>query len=133
MVKNQDEVIQTLNGLGETLALDHTQPWNDIYQHVCKDIMPAIDKALNFRFRYNTTELRYVLQQFHRHKRENWKISQDTERARMDKKRKKTNVKRSNIREPYRVIQMFCLYSFIIFILLRKKKDESVVFNICII
>lgn len=66
--------------------------------------MPAIDRVLNGRIRYNATELRYVLQQLHRHKRESWQISQDVERAKVDRKRKGTNARRSDVSEPYRII-----------------------------
>jgi hypothetical protein len=59
--------------------------------------MPAIDKALKNRMRYNLTELKYVLQQLHRHRRESWQISQDNEKAKEDKKRKGTNSRRSDV------------------------------------
>jgi hypothetical protein len=59
--------------------------------------MPAVNKALNGRIRYNPTELKYVLQQLHRHRRENWQISQDDEKSKADKKRKGTNARRSDV------------------------------------
>lgn len=59
--------------------------------------MPAIDKALRNRMVYNQTELKYVLQELHRHKRDNWKISQDSEKLKLNKKRKGTNSHRSKV------------------------------------
>ena len=59
--------------------------------------MPAIDRAINGRITYNQTELKYVLQQLHRHRRENWKISQDASKAKADKRRKGTNSRRAEV------------------------------------
>ena len=59
--------------------------------------MPVIDKALRNRMVYNQTELKYVLQELHRHKRDNWKISQDSEKSKLNKKRKGTNSHRSKV------------------------------------
>ncbi|CAB4429902.1 unnamed protein product [Rhizophagus irregularis] len=95
----RDEIVQILAGLDDSLSLDHTKPWNEIYKHVSKNIMPAVDKALNGRIWYNPTELKYVLQQLHRHRRENWQISQDDEELKVDKKRKGTNARRSDKKE----------------------------------
>lgn len=62
-----------------------------------KELIPAIDKPVRSKFHYNTTELKYVLQQLHRHRQENWKISQNSEKAKEDKKRKGTNSRRSEV------------------------------------
>ena len=59
--------------------------------------MPEIDKALRNRMVYNQTELKYVLQELHRHKRDNWKISQDSEKLKLNKKRKGTNSHHSKV------------------------------------
>ena len=59
--------------------------------------MPAIDRVIGSRITYNQTELKYVLQQLHRHRRDNWKISQDNEKLKTDKKRKGTNSRRSEV------------------------------------
>ncbi len=59
--------------------------------------MPAIDRAINNRIVYNQTELKYVLQQLHRHRRENWSIAQDAAKAKADKKRKGINSRRSEV------------------------------------
>ncbi|PKY47385.1 hypothetical protein RhiirA4_421353 [Rhizophagus irregularis] len=95
----RDEIVQILAGLDSSLSLDHTQPWNEIQSHVSKDIMPAIDKALKDRIVYNQTELKYVLQQLHCHRRESWQISQNVEKVKEDKKRKGTNSRRSDVRK----------------------------------
>ena len=73
----QDEVIQILNGLDDSLQLDPTKTWSDIPRHVQKNTMSVIGKALEGRFRYKLTELKYVLQSLHRHRREKWQIEQD--------------------------------------------------------
>jgi hypothetical protein len=59
--------------------------------------MPAIDKAMKSRLLYNQTELRFVLQQLHRHRREAYQISQDEEKSRLDKRRKGTNSRRADV------------------------------------
>src|SRR5436189_2132067 len=81
-----------------SLSLDHTQKWVDIHQHVSQNTMPAIDRVIGNRIVYNQTELKYVLQQLHRHWRETWKISQDSGKAKKNKKRKCTNSRRSDVR-----------------------------------
>lgn len=62
-----------------------------------KELILAINKLVRSKFHYNTTELKYVLQQLHHHRRENWKISQNSEKAKEDKKRKGTNSRRSEV------------------------------------
>lgn len=89
--------MQILAGLDTSLSLDHTLPWTDIADHVAKDIMPAIDRAINGRITYNQIELKYILQQLHRHRRESWQISQDASKAKADRKRKGTNSRRSDV------------------------------------
>src|SRR2546423_13531192 len=59
--------------------------------------MSAIDRVIGNRIVYNQTELKYVLQQLHRHRWETWKISQDSVKAKNDKKRKGTNSRRSDV------------------------------------
>jgi len=59
--------------------------------------MPAIDRAIGGRIDYNQTELKYVLQQLHRHRRDTWKISQDARKAKADRKRKGVNSRRSEV------------------------------------
>ena len=94
--------------------------------------MPAIDMVLNRRFTYNRTELRYVLQQLHRHRRENWQISQDAAKAKADRRRKGTNSRRSDVSnficKCIRLPDMSIKFHFII---LRKKKDENAALNTC--
>ncbi|PKY60159.1 hypothetical protein RhiirA4_483549, partial [Rhizophagus irregularis] len=92
-----DEVVQILNGLDDTLQLDHTKRWTKIAQHVTKKMMKEIDKAMKGRFQYKDTELKWVLQQLHRHRRENWKVNLDPEKVKSEKKRKGTNSRRGDV------------------------------------
>ncbi|CAG8632023.1 9526_t:CDS:2, partial [Funneliformis caledonium] len=73
----RDEVIQILSDLDGSLSLDHKNTWNDISDHVSKNIMPAIDKTLNKRMVYNQTELKFILQQLHRHREDLEEIIDD--------------------------------------------------------
>jgi hypothetical protein len=81
--------------------------------------MPAIDKALHGKMVYNQMELKFVLQQFHRHRRESWKISLDANKLKLDKKRKGMNSKRSDVGSPmiyritYRSLFIYYLFHFI--------------------
>lgn len=59
--------------------------------------MPAINQALRDRIVYKQTELKYVLQQLHRHRRESWQIKQDEEKSKLDKSRKGVNSRRSDV------------------------------------
>ncbi|CAG8699750.1 8236_t:CDS:2 [Funneliformis caledonium] len=43
-------------------------------------------------------ELKWVLQQLHRHRHENWKVSLDPEKAKSEKKRKGTNEERDEFK-----------------------------------
>lgn len=87
-----------MNGFDESLSLDCTQTWNNISDHVYKDIMPAINSALRGRVvRYSNTELKNVLQQYHRHQRESYRISQDEDLANADRKRKGINSRRFEV------------------------------------
>ncbi|CAB5197266.1 unnamed protein product [Rhizophagus irregularis] len=97
----RNEVFQILSNLDSSLFLDYTKSWNEIQNHVIKETMPTIDKSLSSKVQYNSTELKNVLQQLHRHRRENWKISQNSEKAKEDKKRKGTNSRRSEVIEKY--------------------------------
>ena len=88
---------QILAGLDEFLSLDHTQPWSDIFTYMSRDIMPAVNRAIQNRISYKQVELKYVLQQLHRHWRESWKISQDADKAKGDKRRKGINSRRAEV------------------------------------
>ena len=59
--------------------------------------MKEIDKAMKGRFTYKDTELKWVLQQLYRHRRENWQNSQDLEKRKSEKKRKGINSRRGNV------------------------------------
>ena len=60
--------------------------------------MKEIRKALNGRFEYKETELKQVLQQLYRHRRENLKNNQDSIKSKSEKKRKGTNFQRGDVR-----------------------------------
>ncbi|CAG8724433.1 2057_t:CDS:2, partial [Funneliformis caledonium] len=77
--------------LNNSLHLDPTKKWSEISQHVSKNIMKEIGKVLLGRFRYKETELKWILQQLHRHRRAQWKLSLDLSKVKSDKKRKGTN------------------------------------------
>ena len=59
--------------------------------------MPAINQALRDRIVYKQTELKYVLQQLHRHRRKSWQIKQDEEKSKLDRSRKGVNSRRSDV------------------------------------
>ena len=59
--------------------------------------MKAIGKAMQGRFRYNDTELKWVLQQLYRHRRDNWKVKLDLEKVKTEKRRKGTNSRRGDV------------------------------------
>ncbi|CAB4431075.1 unnamed protein product [Rhizophagus irregularis] len=71
--------------------------------------MKEIDKAMKGRFQYKDTELKWVLQQLHRHRRENWRINLDPEKAKSEKKRKGINSRRGDKKERHQkgLIHMF--------------------------
>ena len=95
--------------------------------------MPAIDRVIGNRIVYNQTELKYVLQQLHRHRRETWKISQDSVKAKNDKKRKGTNSRRSDVSNLIVKIYHTTIILIKLFHFKRKRKDENEVLHICII
>lgn len=89
--------MQILNGLDDSLQLDHTKKWVDIARHVSKHTMKEIAKVLNGRFRYKDIELKWVLQNLHRHRRESWIVSLNPDKAKSEKKRKGTNSRRKDV------------------------------------
>src|SRR5207244_7789001 len=91
------EVVQVLIRLDDSLSLNHTQKWVDIHQHVSQNTMPVIDRVIGNQIVYNQMELKYVLQQLHWHRRETWKISHDSVKAKNDKKRKGTNSRHTDV------------------------------------
>ncbi|CAG8744617.1 3265_t:CDS:1, partial [Funneliformis caledonium] len=65
-----NEVVQILKGLDNSLHLDPTKKWSEIFQYVLKNIIKEIGTVLLGRFHYKETELKWVLQQLYRHLRE---------------------------------------------------------------
>ncbi|GBC49379.2 uncharacterized protein OCT59_015669 [Rhizophagus irregularis] len=94
-----DEVVQILSGLDDSLQLDHTKKWVEIAPHVSKHIMKEIARVLTGRFQYKDIELKWVLQNLHRHRRESWMVSLDPDKTRFEKKRKGTNSRRKDKKE----------------------------------
>ncbi|UZN99467.1 uncharacterized protein OCT59_000737 [Rhizophagus irregularis] len=95
----RDEVVQMLSGLDDSLQLDHTKKWVEIAPHVSKHIMKEIARVLTGRFQYKDIELKWVLQNLHRHRRESWMVSLDPDKTRFEKKRKGTNSRRKDKKE----------------------------------
>ncbi|PKY62241.1 hypothetical protein RhiirA4_488380 [Rhizophagus irregularis] len=93
----RDEIVQILSCLDPSLSLDHKKKWSEISDNVSKKIIPAINNTLRNKMTYTLTELKFVLQQLHRHRRDNWKISQDSNKSKLDKKRKGVNTRRSDV------------------------------------
>ena len=62
-----------------------------------QDIIPAIKKALGDRFQYNDMELKKVLQNLHRHRRDAYAISKDPLKSKANKQRIGTNTKRKDV------------------------------------
>src|SRR5436309_7728277 len=91
--------------------------------------MPAIDRVIGNRIVYNQTELKYVLQQLHRHRRETWKISQDSVKANNDKKRKGTNSRRSDVSNLIVKIYNITIMLIKLFHFKRKRKGENKVLH----
>lgn len=89
--------MQVLSGLDDTLQLDHTKKWGDIAGHIAKHTMKEIDKVMKGRFQYKDVELKWVLQQLHRHRREHWKVSLNPIKAKSEKKRKGGNSRRGDV------------------------------------
>lgn len=89
--------MQILSGLDDSLQLDHTKKWVEIAPHVSKHIMKEIARVLTGRFQYKDIELKWVLQNLHRHRRESWMVSLDPDKTRFEKKRKGTNSRRKDV------------------------------------
>ena len=90
-------MVQVLNGIDNSLQMDHTKKWSEISRNVLKHTMKEIGKALTGRFRYKEVELKWVLQNLHRHRRENWKISLDPNKVKSEKRRKGMNSRRMDV------------------------------------
>ncbi|CAG8755601.1 13795_t:CDS:2, partial [Funneliformis caledonium] len=83
----RDEVVQILSGFDNSLSIDHTQKWNDICDHVFKEIMPAVNQALTVSLRPQSLpeetfkeDIAEIIDNFHYHSDE---VSEtDIEKAR---------------------------------------------------
>ncbi|CAG8585984.1 6510_t:CDS:2, partial [Funneliformis mosseae] len=54
----KDEVVQILNGLDNSLQLDHTKKWIEIAGNISKHIIKVINKVMEGRFWYKDVELK---------------------------------------------------------------------------
>ncbi|CAB4397810.1 unnamed protein product [Rhizophagus irregularis] len=95
----RDEVFQILKGLDDALFIDHTKRWTKIDRTVSQDILPAIKKALGERFQYTDIELKKVLQNLHRHRRDAYTTSLDPLKSKMNKQRTGINSRRKDKKE----------------------------------
>jgi ATP-dependent protease HslVU (ClpYQ) ATPase subunit len=77
--------------------MDYQKTWKDIETKVSHETMPAIENVLKNRMEYTLTELKHVLQQYHRHKRENIRIKENPERFIVEKRRKAINIRRADV------------------------------------
>ena len=59
--------------------------------------MLIINKVLHNRMIYNQMKLKYVLQQLHCYRYNNWQITQNKDKLKLNKKWKGTNLRRSDI------------------------------------
>ena len=92
--------------------------------------MLAIDRVIGNRIVYNQAELKYVLQQLHQHRRETWKISQDSVKAKNDKKTNLRHLDVSNL-----IVKLYHITIMLIklFHFKRKRKGKNEILHICII
>ena len=65
--------------------------------HVIQSTIPAIKRALGDRFQYTDTELKKVLQNFHRHRRDAYTVSLNPLKFKANKQRVGTNSNRKAV------------------------------------
>ncbi|PKY24728.1 hypothetical protein RhiirB3_439410 [Rhizophagus irregularis] len=95
----RDEVVQILKGLDNSLFINHTRRWLDIEKNVSQNTLPAIKKALGDQFQYTDTELKKVLQNLHRHRRDAYTVSLDPLKSKANKQRTGINSRRKDKKE----------------------------------
>lgn len=93
----QDEIVQILKGLDDSLSLDYKNRWTDIERHVTQDIIPVVKRVLGDRFQYTDIELKKVLQNLHRHRRDAYNISKNPLKLKVNKRRTGTNTRRKDV------------------------------------
>jgi hypothetical protein len=77
--------------------MDHKSRWTDIEKHVIQNIIPAIKRVLGDRFQYTDTELKKVLQNLHRHRRDAYTVSINPLKSKANKQRTGTNSRRKDV------------------------------------
>ena len=97
----QDNIVQILKSLDVSLRLEHEKRWIDIEVHVIQDIIPIIKRTLGDRFQYTDTELKKVLQNLHRHRREAYIISLNPQKSKSKKQKTGTNSRRQDVSTRY--------------------------------
>ncbi|PKC08111.1 hypothetical protein RhiirA5_417352 [Rhizophagus irregularis] len=98
----RDEVVQILKGLDSSLSIDlfdYKKKWTEIEKDVLREIIPVIKKAMDNRFQYTDTELKKVLQNYHRHQRDAYTISTKPLKLKANKQRVGTNSRRKDKKE----------------------------------
>ncbi|UZO27170.1 uncharacterized protein OCT59_019376 [Rhizophagus irregularis] len=95
----KDEIVQILKGLDDSLTIDHKNRWTDIERHVTQDTIPAIKRVLGNKFQYTDIELKKVLQNLHRHRRDAYNVSKDPLKSKVNKRRTGINTRRKDKKE----------------------------------
>ncbi|GBC51294.2 probable serine/threonine-protein kinase clkA [Rhizophagus irregularis DAOM 181602=DAOM 197198] len=71
----------------------------DIERHVTQDTIPAIKRVLGNKFQYTDIELKKVLQNLHRHRRDAYNVSKDPLKSKVNKRRTGINTRRKDKKE----------------------------------
>lgn len=79
------------------MTIDHKSRWTDIEKHVTQDIIPVIKRALGDRFQYTDIELKKILQNLHRHRRDTYTVSQNPSKSKANKQRTGINTRRKDV------------------------------------
>ena len=70
--------------------IDHKSRWTDIEKDVLQNIVPPIKRALGDKFQYTDTELKKVLQNLHRHRRDVYAVSLNPSKSKANRQRTST-------------------------------------------
>ncbi|CAB4445394.1 unnamed protein product [Rhizophagus irregularis] len=94
-----DDVVNILKSLDASLQLDYKNRWTDIEIYVVQNVIPAIKRALGERFHYTNTELKKVLQNYHRHQRDTYILSLNPQKQKANRQRTGINSRRKDKKE----------------------------------
>ncbi|GBC30751.2 hypothetical protein GLOIN_2v1792113 [Rhizophagus irregularis DAOM 181602=DAOM 197198] len=95
----RDDVVNILKSLDASLQLDYKNRWTDIEIYVVQNVIPAIKRALGERFHYTDTELKKVLQNYHRHQRDTYILSLNPQKQKANRQRTGINSRRKDKKE----------------------------------